>query len=105
MKPLPMAAPVLFSVIEGKDTGQTCLVGQLLEIGESMGLLQSQQLLNKLDNVKICLLDNHGERRSPSLLGKITEIRPGSPPAFVVNFSFIPPKVWGWLGMIGRNVI
>jgi len=83
---------VQFIVLAGKHAGDDLIDGKIIKLIEDAGELHCDIMLERLDNIKISVIDSDKNVITPDLYGKITSSVSEKPPAFIVNFTSIPPE-------------
>jgi adenylate cyclase len=84
--------PVQFTVVDWKHTGELGHRGAITKIAHNMVEIHSKVLPSPLANLRISLYDPDDHEISDDLYGKVVAYLSESPPAFLVNFTSIPPE-------------
>ncbi len=98
--------PVQFTVVDWKPTGELGHGGAITRIAPNMVEIHSEILPSPLANLRISLSDHDDHEITDDLYGKVVAHLSESPPAFLVNFTSVPPAAESFLAKFlgaGRN--
>jgi len=89
---------IIFSIIEGKDSGYKEYEGKIIAIFNQIFLISSNFIPVHLSNVKIALFDQNNVKICNEIYGKLDD---GSIPtkqgAFVTHTTYIPSDIEDWI--------
>jgi class 3 adenylate cyclase len=95
--PLPLPLAVNFTVLEEKFVGRTLQSGQLRSLSEAEALLETDQSLAALCNLKMTVIATPFGNPSGELYAKVTAALPDAPRDFRVRFTSVSPELKSWL--------
>jgi adenylate cyclase len=84
--------PVQFTVVDWKHTVELGHGGAITKIAPNMVEIHSKVLPSPLANLRISLYDPDDHEITDDLYGKVVTLLSGSPPAFLVHFTSVPPE-------------
>ncbi|KPA13007.1 adenylate/guanylate cyclase [Candidatus Magnetomorum sp. HK-1] len=93
-KPLSKPLKIIFSVIEGKDAGDTEYEGKIIAMSNQKYIVSSSFIPAPLSNVKMILFDQNDVKICSEIYGKLddgstsTEIY-----TFIANITYMPPGI------------
>ena len=90
---LPQAIPLQFTLLEGKQMGDTQFTGNLVKLSAKDGEVRSDHLVESWSNIRIQLLSNNGEELPGDLYAKVMGALAEDSPGFAVHFTSIPLQV------------
>jgi adenylate cyclase len=86
-----------YTVLEGEHVGRTVYQGRFVTLSVKGGEICSDYPVAPWSNIRIRLLDHHGERLPGELYAKVLRHLPASRPGFYVHFTSLSPEVATWL--------
>ena len=90
--PLPIALPLRYSVMDGKQPDAAALGGHLVKVSRKGGEIRSGHIIAPLSDIKIQLTDGHGQDIPGSLYGKVLTYPMEQGSCFPVRFTSIAPE-------------
>ncbi len=89
---LKKALGVRFSVLSGKHAGTDSHCGYLTGLRGDAARIQAELVPDRLENLRITLLDEDGSEVTPDLYGKVVACGPAPISGFTVSLTSIPPE-------------
>jgi adenylate cyclase len=94
---LPQPLPVRLEVLSGKFAGPHLQDGQITALGPGAAAVRAELEPEKLDNLRIVLIDQQGRVVTRELYAKVTQVRQSCPSDFLAVFTAVPPEAGAFL--------
>ena len=91
--PLPAEIPLWYTVLEGKHLSGAVWTGHFVKLAPRGGELHTDTPVPLWSDVKIQLMDAHGEDVPGALYAKVLRHLAAQPAAVYVHFTAIPPEI------------
>lgn len=90
--PLPIALPLRYRVVEGKQLDAPALAGYLVKVSHKGGEIRSAHSIAPLSDIHIHLPDGHGQAVPGRLYGKVLPYPMAQRHCFPVRFTSVAPE-------------